>query len=600
MDASITRLAEAISARYRVENKLGGGGMADVYLARDLPNDRDVAIKVLRPELAEALGVERFLREIRLLARLQHPHILSLVDSGQAADLVYYVMPYLPGGSLRARLERERELPVAAAVQVLREVGGALEYAHEQGVVHRDIKPENVLFSAGHAQVADFGIARIAAGTGNATALTTMGVTVGTPQYMAPEQAAGDPRLDHRADLYAFGVLAYELLAGAPPFVAGSAAQLLAMHLSEAPIPLSKRRPSVPAPLADLVMRCLEKRPADRWQNTRELLAALERAGSGDVTTSGSRRIGTELLRFPITESVARGLDRRSFDPRMLGTSIEYLDNHTESDVLVALYNAIWLDGSDFEPHLRALPYRCLAPTYLGFEPVARHRFPLRLADHVHLQRELLFAKADECRPSLVIVVGFSASGDMVLKMAAGTPEGARAIDGVIALGPNQSLETCFISREMAKLEGGEPARVLTTLRTISETATNLDEWMLLNGYLGRMMARFHSDVSPLSVLGQDIVEPFARDGAAAFAPMYRDATVRSRNVRCVFEDTEVCNRLLREVLTQHMDQGVLGDRHRDGALRIQAVLSHFDLLNVDCIAGNLASMVEELRRMPE
>ena len=532
MDASISRLAEAISGRYRFEHKLGSGGMADVYLARDLPNDRDVAIKVLRPQLAEALGVERFLREIRLLARLQHPNILALVDSGQAADLVYYVMPHLPGGSLRARLEREHELPVADALQVLREVGGALEYAHGQGIIHRDIKPENVLFSAGHAQVADFGIARIAAATGDATALTTLGVTVGTPQYMAPEQAAGDPRLDHRADLYAFGVLAYELLAGAPPFVAPSAARLLAMHLSEAPVPLSKRRPAVAGPLADLVMRCLEKRPADRWQSTRELLAALDRAGTGG-TSSASRRLGTELLRFPITESVARGLERKTFDPRMIGLGVEYLDNHTESDVLVALYNAIWLDGSDFEPHLRSLPYRCIAPTYVGFEPTARRRFPVSLADHIHLQRELLLAKAEECRPSLVIAAGFSASGDVVLKMAAGSPEGARRLDGVLALGPNQGLETCFVSSVMARLDSNEPARVLAALRTISETATNLDEWMLLNGYLGRMMARFHSDVSPLRVVGQDIVDPFARDGSAAFATMYGDATAKARPRHC-------------------------------------------------------------------
>src|SRR5262245_13583051 len=175
--------------------------MATVYLAKDLKHGRDVAIKVMRPELAATLGPERFQREIRLLARLQHPNVLGLVDSGEAGGTWYFVMPYLAGGSLRDRLNRERELPLADAVQVLREVAEALAHAHGEGVVHRDIKPENVLFSAGHVQVADFGIARIVGGTNGGPTLTATGVGIGSPPYVAPEQAAGDPRTDHRADL---------------------------------------------------------------------------------------------------------------------------------------------------------------------------------------------------------------------------------------------------------------------------------------------------------------------------------------------------------------------------------------------------------------
>ena len=209
-----------------------------MYLAQDLRHSREVAIKVMRPELAESMGAERFLREIQLLARLQHPHILGLVDSGEADGVLYSVMPFLAGGSPRARLDRERELPLVDALDLLREVAGALEYPHAEGVVHRDIKPENVLFSAGHAQVADFGIARIMSGTDPATSLTTAGMTVGTPLYMAPEQAAGDPRTDHRADLYAFGALAYETLAGVPPLAASGAARGHA-HVPRAGRPLA-------------------------------------------------------------------------------------------------------------------------------------------------------------------------------------------------------------------------------------------------------------------------------------------------------------------------------------------------------------------------
>ena len=601
MDEIARRIAGSIADRYRIERKLGAGGMADVYLARDLRHDREIALKVMRPELAQTVGTDRFVREIRLLARLQHPNILGLVDSGEADGLVYYVMPYLATGSLRDRLNRERELPIADTRQILREIAGALEYAHSMGVVHRDIKPGNILFNAGHAQVADFGIARFvsefASGALTSSALTTAGVTIGTPQYMSPEQAAGDPLIDHRADLYALGVLVYESLTGAPPFVAGTMSELAVLRLTQEPIPVSTRRPSVPPSLDELVMRCLQKRPADRWQSASELISALDRAEQPRTAVrSAPRAGGTVTSRLPITESVARRLDRRSFDPRMIGDSLEYLDNQSDSDVLVMLVNAAWLDASDFEPHLRMLPYRCIAPTLYGFTPQARHRLALSLSDHLILLSELLDLKVGQTGPSLVIAVGFSASGDLVLKLASSIPDGARPPDGVLALGPNQGIETCFISAVMAKLESNDPAQLLTALQSISETASSLDDWMLLNGYLGRIIRRFRNDLSPLRALGRDIVEPFQQDNLGAFGRMYREAASRIRHVRCVFEDSETCKRLLRNLLMEHMDRRILGEHHRDGSLLIEPTPSHFDLIQPERLAAHLTAMVKELR----
>ena len=240
MDEVTRKLAGSIGDRYAIERELGAGGMATVYLAQDLKHGRPVAIKVMRPELAASLGPERFLREIRLLARLQHPNILALVDSGEADGLLYYVTPYLASGSLRARLDRDRELPIAEALQILHEIAEALAHAHAEDIVHRDVKPENILFSAGHVQVADFGIARLVGADDRGPALTATGVTMGSPRYMAPEQVAADPKIDHRADLYAFGALAYEMLAGVPPFVASSPPELMAMHLNEEPPPIAR------------------------------------------------------------------------------------------------------------------------------------------------------------------------------------------------------------------------------------------------------------------------------------------------------------------------------------------------------------------------
>lgn len=291
MNDPVDKLKQALADRYRIERTIGRGGMATVYLAHDIRHDRQVAIKVLRPDLAATLGGERFLREIRIAAKLTHPHILPLHDSGEEAGLLYYVMPYIEGESLREKLNREGELPIPEAVHLLRDVADALASAHKQGIVHRDIKPDNVLLSEGHALVTDFGVAKAVteARAGGEAGLTTFGMAVGTPAYMSPEQAAGDPNIDHRADLYALGAMAYEMLTGRPPFEGDSPQTILAAHISEAPRPLTELRDALPAPLTEVVMRCLEKHPADRFQSAAELRSALDvlATPSGAITPAG-------------------------------------------------------------------------------------------------------------------------------------------------------------------------------------------------------------------------------------------------------------------------------------------------------------------------
>ena len=248
--------------------------MSRVFVAEETELGRQVVIKVLPPELAASLSLDRFRREIHLAASLQHPHIVPLLSAGQADDLLYYSMPLVDGESLRARLRREGELPVAEAVRILRDVADALSYAHRHGVVHRDIKPDNVLMSDGHALVTDFGVAK-ALDQARQSSITSTGLALGTPAYMAPEQAAADPHTDHRADIYALGVLGYEILAGRPPFTGPTAQAVVAAHMLQRPAPLAELRPSVPPALAALLMRCLEKRPADRPQSAAEVLHAL-------------------------------------------------------------------------------------------------------------------------------------------------------------------------------------------------------------------------------------------------------------------------------------------------------------------------------------
>ncbi len=265
--------------------------MATVYLAEALKHRRKVAIKVLRPELAATMGSERFGREIDVAAQLQHPHILGLLDSGEASGFFYYVMPYVEGETLRERLSKRGELPVAEAVRLLAEIADALAAAHHQGVVHRDIKPENVLLSGRHAMVMDFGVAKAVTEAAEREQFTTTGVALGTPAYMAPEQATADPHLDGRVDIYALGVLGYEMLAGHPPFHGLTPQQTLAAHVTEAPTPVATRRPGTPPALDAVIMRCLAKRPADRYQTADELVAALEPLAtpSGGITPTSTR-----------------------------------------------------------------------------------------------------------------------------------------------------------------------------------------------------------------------------------------------------------------------------------------------------------------------
>ncbi len=302
------RLRSALADRYHIDRELGRGGMATVYLAQDLKHDRPVAVKVLRPDLAAALGAERFLREIKLAARLTHPHILPLHDSGEADGLLFYVMPYVEGESLRDRLTREKQLAVEDAVQITREVGDALSYAHSHDVVHRDIKPENVLLQSGHAVVSDFGIAR-AIGAAGGDNLTESGLAVGTPAYMSPEQGAGSRELDGRSDLYALACMLYEMLAGRPPFVGPTVESIVRQHLAVAPPAVTVMRPGTPAEVARALERALAKTPADRYPTAAAFVAALAAPSLPRSMPTGeraTRAIRAQHLPAPPTRLIGR------------------------------------------------------------------------------------------------------------------------------------------------------------------------------------------------------------------------------------------------------------------------------------------------------
>jgi eukaryotic-like serine/threonine-protein kinase len=283
------RLTAALAGRYAIEREIGAGGMATVYLARDLRHDREVALKVLRPDLAAILGAERFLNEVRITARLDHPHIVTLIDSGESDGFLWYVLPYIRGESLRARLEREGQLGLEEALAITRQIAGALDYAHQHGVIHRDIKPENILLHEGEAMLADFGIA-LAVKEAGAGRLTETGISLGTPQYMSPEQATGNRQLDARSDLYSLGAVLYEMLAGEAPVTGPTAQAMIAKLLTERPTRLRVVRDTVPDAVDAAVAKALSKTPADRFTSAGAFAEALRTPAEAAPRSPGSRR----------------------------------------------------------------------------------------------------------------------------------------------------------------------------------------------------------------------------------------------------------------------------------------------------------------------
>jgi tRNA A-37 threonylcarbamoyl transferase component Bud32 len=307
-----SRISGALAVHYRLEREIGAGGMATVYLAEDLRHDRRVALKVLRPELAAVIGAERFLAEIKLTANLQHPHILPLFDSGEADSFLYYVMPFVMGESLRERLNREKQLPVDDAVRIAREVADALDYAHRHGVIHRDIKPENILLHDGRALVADFGIA-LAASKAGSTRMTETGMSLGTPQYMSPEQAMGEREITARSDVYALGAVLYEMLTGEPPFTGHTAQAVVARVLTETPRPMLPQRHTIPPAVEAAVLTALEKLPADRFATAAQFAEALTKP-------TATRPIATTAV-MPAAQGVS-GIRARLRDPVTIGLGI--------------------------------------------------------------------------------------------------------------------------------------------------------------------------------------------------------------------------------------------------------------------------------------
>ncbi len=540
----LTLLQHGLADSYTIERELGRGGMATVYLAHDLKHDRPVALKVLHPELAAVLGAERFLREIRIAAHLQHPHILTLIDSGEipadqigrgsAPPLLWYVMPRVEGESLRERLRRDRTLSPGETARILQNVLDALAHAHRQGIVHRDIKPENIMLTGRHALVMDFGVAKAIAASNRPEGppdpkdpgtLTELGLAIGTPAYMAPEQAVGQGTVDARADLYAVGVMAYEMLSGEPPFTGSTPQAILAAQVTRTPPPLGPRRPDLAAPFAAAIMRCLEKDPAERWQSAEELLAHLEAFATpgGGVTAArpGESGAGRDRRHWLIRAAVAVGVILGAwfwFGPRRRESERRWAREQGIPQILALTERAQW-DSA----YVLALRVEAVNPRDSLFRAL-RPRFARRVNLHSNPPGATVWRKDYTSPDSAWILLGKTPLDSVLLSLSGGgglllnsnrlriESPGYRTLDLVgTPFGSEITLDRdSALPPEMVRVAGGELGVQFPMFESIKPIALGdflMDRYEVTN-------AEFKRFVDSGGYRRRELWEyPFAKDG---------------------------------------------------------------------------------------
>ncbi len=575
---------------YEVVAPLGAGGMGEVYRARDTRLGREVAVKVLPPHLSESPEARtRFEREARVVSGLNHSHICVLHDLGREGEIDYLVMELVDGESLAERIARG-PLPTGDVLRIGAEIADALDRAHRAGVVHRDLKPANVMLSRSGAKLMDFGLARErhggvalgAAGSGPgalsqsptvATPLTAEGQFVGTFQYMAPEQLEGR-EADARSDLWALGCTLYEMATGRRAYDGSTPASLVSSIMKDEPRPMAELMPLTPPNLERAVRACLAKDPEQRWQNAHDLALALRWPAS--EPTAGVRSAGPLIEReFVLTAAHVRQLAERN--PRLVGYPVTYVDNQVQSDRLVVFLHGLGADGGQFANFLKASPYRAVAVTLVGFGKQEKRRPTLGLDDHSRVLRLMLREIVAQCRAKRLVLVGHSAGSDQLMRMMHDDEGAGVAVDGLIALGPNVCLDTCFATRLYAKIDAANPDGTLEILKSLAEHIDTLETWLVVQSYFAEMFIKLGNDLEPLRRYAADLVKPFEEPGDP-LADWYRSAKRRVPHVRLVFSNEEAA--AAEALLARHLESNVLGDDFTEDSFTIERV-HHLALLDL-------------------
>jgi serine/threonine protein kinase len=587
---------------YEIVAPLGAGGMGEVYRCRDSRLGRDVALKVIADEFSrDSDRIRRFEQEARASGTLSHPNVCSVYDFGRHEGSPYVVMELLEGQNLRGLL-RGGAISVRAALGYGTQVANGLTAAHEKGIVHRDLKPENLFVRKdGQIKILDFGLAKLTGGAlagdgSTGPTVTGSGAILGTTAYMAPEQIRGEPA-DARIDVFALGVVLYEMLAGRRPFGGSAPADIMSAILHEVPAPLGTLCPGAPPQLEWIVRRCLAKDPDRRVQTVRDVRNELEdilremELGVSDASSDGPKNSQPVERQFLLTAAHVRQLS--VLNPRLIGYPLTFLDNRVESETLVVFLHGVGGDHRRFEASVRTLPHRAIAITLAGFAPGDSYRPVIAFDDHSQLIRILLAELVRECAPTHTILVGFSAGADHFLRMIDSDEGLGIDVSGLVGLGTNVSLETCFVSKLYAQMDAGNPDGILETLKSLGAGVRPLTAWLVLQTYMSQTFLKFSSDLEPLQRYAADLVAPFEA-GGDPLPGWYRAATAKIRSIRLVFSDAEA--RPAEDMLARHLEHNILGDRFTEDSFAMESI-AHGRLPEPVLANRHVEGVVSELNR---
>jgi serine/threonine protein kinase len=586
---------------YEIIGSLGAGGMGEVYRARDLRLGRDVALKVIPHESShDSERIRRFEQEARAAGTLSHPNVCTVYDLGTHEGSPFVVMELLEGETLRQVLQGGA-IPLLKALAYAAQAAEGLAAAHAKGIIHRDLKPENLFVTkAGRVKVLDFGLAKLMgaglsapgplAETTPPDTMTSPGAILGTTAYLSPEQIRGES-VDARADVFSLGIVLYEMCCGQRPFDGRTSADVMSAILTQDAPALTTLRPDAPPQLAWLLRRCLAKDPDRRVQTSLDVRNEVEDI-LREVETGGSaerRRVEPVERQFVLTAAHVRQLSVRN--PRLIGYPMTYLDNRVESETLVVCLHHIGGDQRSFEASVRTLPYRAVSLSLAGFAPGDTYRPALAYDDHSQLLRILLAEIVRECRPARTILVGFSPGADQFLRML-DSPSGLGVeVAGLVALGTNVSMETCFVSKLYATMDAGNPDGILDTLKSLGAGARSLAGWLVTQVYISQTFTKFASDLEPLRRYSADVIAPF-EGGGDPLPGWYRAAMERIPSVRFVFSNVEAGP--AEAVLARHLEENVLGDRYTERSW-VTEPIAHTALPEPAVANRYIGSVVEEL-----
>ena len=597
---------------YRIVEQIGAGGMGVVYRAHDERLDRDVAVKVLPEEVSQdADRLARFEREAKLLASLNHTNIAILHGLEEHEGHCFLVMELVAGEDLATWIGRG-PIPVDEALETARQIAEGLEAAHEKGIIHRDLKPANVMLSPeGKVKILDFGLAKAwqpeetdadLADSPTLTAqMTAAGVLLGTAAYMSPEQARGKA-VDTRADIWAFGVLLWEMLTGQRLFEGEAASDVLAAVLRDEP-DWQALPGNAPPAVRRLLRRCLRHDLGKRLRHIGDARLELEEAfeepaitESGVPSSLDQEEIGTERS-WALTTDVCRHLTRETLERGVIGDELEYLDNDRVSDVLVVYLPGFGFGHGAYREILGRSPHRGIAVTLYGFEEERRRRTPLPIADHLTILRLFLEYLLQASRPRTTVLCGFSSSADLVLRMVSEGGLDGSHINGILALSPNVSLETCFFTRRVAEIPDDNDEKFFEIARDVAAAMDTPQAWLQTNPYLIELVRKYHADIDALRIHGRDIISPFLEEGESPLADWYRAARKTGLEVRVVFAGEEESEQKgFRELMLAHVDHQICGPDFNDADIVSEPNALHLGLMNTEVIERHLEELLTRLR----